>query len=387
MLHQTAEAQSIKGKVKNSNNEPLTGASVHWLSSAIGTSTDSAGQFEIQLPKESIKKLVISFVGYQSDTLTITNENAIEVKLTGTKELGEVVVKGKRPGIYISEINPVKTEVITQVELKKAACCDLAGCFETQASVQPQTTNVITNSKELRILGLSGVYNQVLIDGMPLIQGLSYTYGISSIPGTLVDNIYISKGANSVIQGFESISGQISVETKEPDRTDKLLLNVYANNFMEKHLNANYLFKYKKWSSLAAFHTVQPAKRVDRDNDKFMDLPLLTRYMIFNKWKYGNDRDWGWSSRIGIRYLNEQRIGGQTNFNIKTDKGTTNAYGSRSYGQKPVIVSTISIKLHSLALHFIKTSTHFLVPQNIQPIKQMCMQTCSMNYCTKKNTL
>lgn len=83
MLHQTAEAQSIKGKVKNSNNEPLTGASVHWLSSAIGTSTDSAGQFEIQLPKESIKKLVISFVGYQSDTLTITNENAIEVKLTG----------------------------------------------------------------------------------------------------------------------------------------------------------------------------------------------------------------------------------------------------------------------------------------------------------------
>lgn len=346
MLHQTAEAQSIKGKVKNSNNEPLTGASVHWLSSAIGTSTDSAGQFEIQLPKESIKKLVISFVGYQSDTLTITNENAIEVKLTGTKELGEVVVKGKRPGIYISEINPVKTEVITQVELKKAACCDLAGCFETQASVQPQTTNVITNSKELRILGLSGVYNQVLIDGMPLIQGLSYTYGISSIPGTLVDNIYISKGANSVIQGFESISGQISVETKEPDRTDKLLLNVYANNFMEKHLNANYLFKYKKWSSLAAFHTVQPAKRVDRDNDKFMDLPLLTRYMIFNKWKYGNDRDWGWSSRIGIRYLNEQRIGGQTNFNIKTDKGTTNAYGQTANIQQPELWTKTSYRFN-----------------------------------------
>lgn len=393
MQPQTTKAQSIKGKVKNSNNEPLTGASVHWLRSAIGTSTDSSGQFELQLPKESIKKLVISFVGYQSDTITITNETAIEVKLSGTKQLGEVVVKGKRPGIYISEISPIKTEVITQVELKKAACCDLAGCFETQASVQPQTTNVITNSKELRILGLSGVYNQVLIDEMPLIQGLSYTYGISSIPGILVDNIYISKGANSVIQGFESISGQISVGTKEPDNTDKLLLNVYANSFLEKHLNANYTFKYKKWSNLTAFHTVQPANRIDRDNDKFMDLPLLTRYMIFNKWKYGNDRDWGWSSRIGIRYLNEQRIGGQTNFNIKTDKGTTNAYGQtaniqqRSYGQKPVIVSTISIKLHSLAHHFIKISTRFLVLQNTLPIKQMFMQTCSMNYCTKKNTL
>lgn len=120
--------------------------------------------------------------------------------------------------------------------MRKAACCDLAGCFETQTTVQPQTTNVITNSKELRILGLSGVYNQVLIDGFPIIQGLSYTYGISSIPGTLVDNIYVSKGANSVLQGYESISGQINVETKEPDKTDKLLLNVYMNNFLKSIL-------------------------------------------------------------------------------------------------------------------------------------------------------
>ena len=236
-------AQSLKGKVVSENNIPLAGASVHWLNLPNGTITDSLGIFELQFSKNSIKKLVVSYVGYRSDTITITNENAIEVKLTWTKPLGEVVVKGKRPGIYISEISPIKTEVITQVELKKAACCDLAGCFETQSSVQPRSTNVITNSKELRILGLSGVYNQVLIDGMPIIQGLTYTYGISSIPGTLVDNIYISKGANSVIQGYESISGQINVETKEPDRTDKLLLNVYANNFMEKHLNANYAFK------------------------------------------------------------------------------------------------------------------------------------------------
>ncbi|MFX8246739.1 hypothetical protein ABTL56_19570, partial [Acinetobacter baumannii] len=85
---------------------------------------------------------------------------AVEIRLAEGKQLGEVIVTGKRPGIYISEISPIKIEVITKVELKKAACCDLAGCFETQASVQPQTTNVITNSKELRILGLSGVYNQ-----------------------------------------------------------------------------------------------------------------------------------------------------------------------------------------------------------------------------------
>lgn len=336
LLVHVAHAQTVKGKVTNSSKEPLAGASVYWPGPTIGTVTDSTGFFELQIIQDPVKKLVISFVGHQSDTITITNQNFIEVMLNETKQLGEVVVRGqRRPGIYISEINPIKTEVITQVELKKAACCDLAGCFETQASVQPQTTNVITNSKELRILGLSGVYNQVLIDGMPLIQGLSSTYGISSIPGTLVDNIYVSKGANSVLQGYESISGQINVETRDPDKTYKLLLNVYSNNFMEKHFNANYAFKKNKWSNLTALHTVQPANRIDRDNDKFMDLPLLTRYMVFNKWKYGNDRDWGWSSRIGIRYLNEQRIGGQTFFNAENDKGTTNAYGQTVNIQQP----------------------------------------------------
>jgi outer membrane receptor for ferrienterochelin and colicin len=213
----------------------------------------------------------------------------------------------------------------------------LAGCFETQTTVQPQTTNVITNSKELRILGLSGVYNQVLIDGFPMIQGLSYTYGISGIPGTLVDNIYVSKGANSVLQGFESISGQINVETKEPDKTDKLLLNLYMNNFAEKHLNANYAFKKNKWSNLSSFHTVQPANKIDRDKDNFLDLPQLTRYMVSNKWKYGNDKDWGWNTRIGIRFMNEQRIGGQTFYNSTTDKGSTTIYGQSVQINQPEI--------------------------------------------------
>ena len=285
-------AQALKGKVTDNNNNPLPGASVYWLDTAIGTTSNEQGAFEIQLVSQPEKKLLVSFTGYQSDTITVKDQNYIEVKLQDAKVLNEIVVKSERPGTYISSLYPIKTEVITKTELTKAACCDLAGCFETQGTVQAVTTNVVTNSKELRILGLSGIYNQVLLDGMPLIQGLSYTYGISSIPGTLVDNIYISKGANSVLQGYESISGQINVETKEPDNTDKLLLNVYTNNFMEKQFNANYAFKKGKWSDLFAFHTTQPANKVDRDHDIFLDVPLLTRYMIFNKWKYGNDRDW-----------------------------------------------------------------------------------------------
>ena len=356
-------SQSILGKVTNENNEPLVGANVFWANTTIGTTTGVKGEFELSTKGISNKLLIASYVGHIVDTLEIANQTFVVFKLSESQTLNEVVVKGQRDGVIISDLEPIKTEQITQTELGKAACCDLAGCFETQTTVQPQTTNVITNSKELRILGLSGVYNQILIDGFPMIQGLTYTYGISSIPGTLVDNIYVSKGANSVLQGFESISGQINVETKEPDKTDKLFLNTYINSFSEKHLNANYAAKKGKWSNLTAFQTVQPANEFDRDNDSFLDLPKLTRYMISNKLKFGNDKDWGWNSRIGLRYVNEQRIGGQTFFNEKTDMGSTEAYGQMVNINQPEIWTKTGYRLNDRH-NFVLFASSFYQIQN-----------------------
>ncbi len=327
-------AQPVNGKVTNEASLPLQGASVTWLSNRKGTVTNDSGEFVITLPKKGPAILLISFVGYMTDTLTITDTSFLVISLKSISKIDSVTVQRSRRPSYISA-NPIKTEVITSLELKKAACCDLAGCFDTQASVQPQTTNIITNSKELRILGLSGIYNQVLIDGFPLVQGLTYTYGISSIPGPLVENIWVAKGANSVLQGYESISGQINVLTKEPDKADKLFVNGYINGFGEKQLNAFYAIKAKKWSNLTAFHMVQPAGRVDKDGDTFLDLPLLTRYMISSRWKKGEENLWGWSTQIGVRYLSERRIGGQTNFNYQQDKGTSNAYGQAVDIQQP----------------------------------------------------
>ena len=203
------QAQTLKGLVLNSDYEPLVGVSVFWLESKVGTITDSTGYFEIQKDWNS-ELLVAEYVGFGSDTLLIEKQTRVSFTLQSINELASITVSGERSGVIISNEQTIKTERITEVELTKAACCDLAGCFETQTTVQPQVTNVITNSKELRIMGLSGVYNQVLIDGLPMIQGLTYTYGISTIPGTLVENIYVSKGANSVLQGYESISGQIN---------------------------------------------------------------------------------------------------------------------------------------------------------------------------------
>jgi outer membrane receptor for ferrienterochelin and colicins len=332
-------AQKIEGKVTDIKNDALIGASVYWLDNAQGTMTDNNGNFSIALNENSTKKLVASYVGYKSDTIEITNQKFVNFKLAAIKTLNEVVITDERDGIILSNLDPIKTEIITQTELKKAACCDLAGCFETQLTVQPQTSNVITNAKELRILGLSGVYNQVLVDGFPMIQALSYTYGISGIPGTLVENIFVSKGANSVLQGYEGISGQINVITKDAGNTDKLLLNVYVNSFMEKQMNVNYAFKKGKWRNITAVQTVQPANKTDNDKDNFLDLPLLTRYLIYNKLNYGKESDWGWSTMIGLKFLNEERIGGQYTYNAKTDQGNTSVYGQTVNFTQPEIYS------------------------------------------------
>lgn len=346
--------QVVNGKILNNNEEPLIGASIYWLGTNMHTIADDLGQFQLKTVANN-SLLVASYVGYQSDTLEIAKGTGQITFILGEDNiLAEVVVQGKQDAVIISNINPIKTEQITQTSLKQAACCDLAGCFGGQTSVKPQTTNVITNSKELRILGLSGVYNQVLIDGFPMIRGLSYTYGISSIPGTIVDNIYISMGANSVLQGYESISGQINVETKKPLNTDKLFLNVYLNSFMEKHINLNYAFKKGRWNSLTAFHTVQPADRFDKDGDTFLDVPLLTRYSFTNKWSYGNSNEWGWHSQIGFRLLNEKRLGGQVNFEAD-DKGSTAVYGQHVQMNQPEIWTKTGYKwddVHHLNFYF-----------------------------------
>lgn len=328
-------AQQITGKVFNEQQEAIIGANIYWAGTTIGTTSDNEGRFHIFKERVVSNQLVASYVGMEPDTIVVTSINDLTFQLKTSYTLEKIVVSGQQDAVIISNIKTIKTEQITETSLRQAACCDLAGCFGGQATVQAQTTNVITNAKELRILGLSGVYNQVLLDGFPMFKGLAYTYGISSVPGTMVQNIFISKGANSVLQGYESISGQINVQTKNPSNTDKLLVNGYINSFMEKHVNINHAFQKGSWNSLVSAGMVQPAKKVDGDKDNFLDLPLLTRYTFNNKWTYGNPNEWGWNSQINLRYINEKRIGGQTHFNPTLDQGSLEVYGQTVQFNQP----------------------------------------------------
>jgi outer membrane receptor for ferrienterochelin and colicin len=337
----SASAQSVSGKVTDSDGIPLMGANILWFGTTEGTGTNEDGEFVLSVDGISDKRLIVSYIGYLPDTIAVEGRQQLTIQLSQSHILNTVEIREDRPGYFISAINPVKTEVITQKELTKAACCDLAGCFNTQGSVQPTTTNIITNTSELRILGLSGVYNQILVDGMPLVQGLSYTYGVTSIPGTLIDNIYISKGANSVLQGFESISGQINVELKEPKASERFLANAFINSFLEKQFNANFAHSWNKWHTLIAAHVTQPANKHDQDGDRFLDLPLLRRYSLFNKWQYGDQNAWGWHSMIGLRFVHEERTGGQLDFNPDNTQQGLSIYGQTvKFSQPEIYIKT-----------------------------------------------
>ena len=344
--------QSIKGKIFGetpSGNEILPGATLTLLGTTQGVVSNEFGVFELTVPNAAEARLVVSFLGFQADTVAVQGRTYFSIYLSpDSKNLEAATIVAKQGGSFISALQGIKVEVINQKELTKAACCDLAGCFETQGTIQAQTTNLLLNSKELRILGLSGTYNQILVDGMPMILGGSFTYGISSIPGTLVDQIFVAKGANSVLQGFESISGQVNVVLKDPKPDkEKVLLNAYLNSFGEKHLNANFSTTLgKNWKSLTSLHLVQPASKRDRDEDTFLDLPLLTRLAIYQKFTLGDEQTAGWSSKIGLRYLDEKRIGGQSDFDAKRDQGSNQVYGQVVQYQQPELYTKTAYRFN-----------------------------------------
>jgi outer membrane receptor for ferrienterochelin and colicins len=333
-------AQYFYGQVTDQKEVPLPGATVAWVGTSIGARTDEKGDFIIPLPPDtSLGNWAIAAIyGPARDTFRIDDLKSYwSLMMSAEVTLKEVTIQDEVTGAYISVLQPIKTEIINRAELRKAACCDLAGCFETQSTVQPTTTNILTNARELRILGLSGVYNQVLVDGLPLIQGLTYTYGTGTIPGSMLENIWVVKGANSVLQGYEGMVGQITVFPREGGIAEPVTADMLVNSFGEKHINAALATKKTRWTNYLALHASLPGSRWDRDDDTFLDLPLLKRYSGYNKWRYRKENENGFSAFIGARYVQEERIGGQTSFQPKTDEGTLNAYGQTVRFSQPEI--------------------------------------------------
>jgi len=322
--------ETVKGVVLETGPKgqfvPLTGASVMWLGTREGVLTDASGVFHIR-PTEKSNRLVVSYTGYRPDTLEVGTGRELRIILASDRQLREVTVTTKMRSTYLSGINPIRMQVMTEKELFKAACCNLSESFETNPSVDVSYNDAVTGSKQIQLLGLSGIYTQLRVENLPGPRGLATAMGLNSIAGPWVESIQLTKGIGSVANGFESIAGQINIELKKPEAGEKWFVNGYVNHMGKTDLNLNASARVGKyWHAGILLHDDFYAdKRRDENRDGFRDLPYGNQFSIINRWKFDNGN--GWMAQLGFKFLSDERTGGETGFEPAKDKYTTNKYG------------------------------------------------------------
>lgn len=322
--------QEISGYVHELNEQhnkiPLTGANIYWDGTQQGTVSDENGKFTISISEKLPKALITSFVGYVNDTTSVLNgQEKIEVVLSINKTLDEFVVSERQQSSFVSQIDPLLVQNITGAELTKAACCNLSESFETNASVDVSISDAVSGAKKIELLGLHGKYSQLMTENIPNLRGLAITYGLGYIPGSWMESIQISKGTSSVVNGYESTTGQINIEYKKPDGEEKLYLNAYANQIGKFEGNFNGRVKINdKWSTMLLAHGETFNNKIDNNGDSFIDVPLIQQYNLLNRWKYFGDN---FRTQFGFQVLEENRNAGQTGFNIGENPGNSTYYG------------------------------------------------------------
>lgn len=319
----------VKGRVVESAQDkktvtPLPGVTVFWDHTSIGSSTDENGLFSIPSSSET-NRLVVTAVGYKSDTLVIKDTTKfLTIKLRGGIELNEVEVVYETTGTELSYLNPIKMETLNERSLMKAACCNLSESFETNPSVDVNFADAVTGTKQIQMLGLSGQYAQITKENMPYMRGLANGYGLSFVPGTWIQSIQLSKGAGSVINGYESLTGQINTELQNPETSDRLHFNTFVNQNArnEYNLNVKHRFNEKFAVGLLSHMSFNPLKE-DMNHDGFMDIPTGKQYNVMNKYAFNNGKNF--EAQFGGSYLIDERNGGQIHPSTQTD---TTVHGS-----------------------------------------------------------
>jgi outer membrane receptor for ferrienterochelin and colicin len=306
---------TISGMIYEQNSsgklEPLTGANVYLVESLAGTSTDLDGYFSFKKPLDvDSELLVVSYMGYSNDTIDMAGQSIVSVVMKTNFIMNEVEIVHKRKTTEISFINPIKVQTIGEKELCKAACCNLSESFETNPSVDAGATDAVTGTKKIEMLGLAGPYVQVTRENMPYIRGLAAVYGFSYTPGTWIESIQLNMGTGSVVNGPESITGQINVEVKKPELSEKLNLNLYSNAAGRFEANANHASQINdRWGTAILLHGNYQNSLQDRNKDNFQDMPQNTQLIAMNRWKYKSED--GKFAQFGIKGTYIDKSSGQ----------------------------------------------------------------------------
>jgi outer membrane receptor for ferrienterochelin and colicin len=318
-------SQKISGTIRDERTKrPLEGVVIRTLSGTSGAVTDSIGRFSM-VCEDSL--LIVTYVGYRTDTLTAgVLSGTLFLKSDLTTSTIDVV--GDAAATSISLLDAKNLQVLGKKELCKAACCNLSESFETNASVDGSFTDAITGTRQIRMLGLEGYYSQITLDNIPNVRGLSGIYGLGYIPGPWVDGIYLSKGVGSVTSGYESITGQINVATKNTSSAETLHINAYTSNSGRQELNViwnptklsphedhehDHDHHHERFISTSILaHGAYSGTRTDMNGDGFMDNPLFKNLIIQNDWSIEPFE--GLTALFTGRYLNNNNTSGQLEY-------------------------------------------------------------------------
>lgn len=312
----------ITGVVLDENGNPMIGANVYWAGAGVGVATDMDGQFSLMPVKKSLytasrkggeqeppRLLVASFVGYHNDTVEVKDRTPLTIVLIPEAILDEVTITERKQGVLKSRTSAFDTQTIGTEELCRAACCNLSEAFETNASVDVAYADAATGAKQIRLLGLSGTYVQLIQENTPAVRGLAQNFGLEYIPGPWMNSIQVSKGTSSVINGYEATSGQINVELLKPQTQNPLSINLMLNS--ELHAEANIMggWKLKEhlYTGLLA-HYQEGFMAMDDNHDGFADMPKSRNANLANRWFYKHG---DYTFQAFVRGLYDRRRGGQ----------------------------------------------------------------------------
>ncbi len=303
----------------------IPGANIVWAGTTTGTSTNNAGYFTLKRVRGH-NLLIASFVGYTPDTVRVEpGEEYIEITLLENSMIGEITVTGRASGTHIDRAATIATVNITAAELCKAACCNLSESFVTNASVDVNYADAATGAKQIQLLGLAGSYVQILTENIPSIYGLGAAYGLSYIPGPWMESIQVSKGTSSVRNGNESITGQINVEYKKPATSEIIFVNGFVSDAGKIETNANASLKLNDyWSTMLLAHGETQSGAADHNSDGFRDEPDVRQYSLLHRWDYLSTN---LTFRAGVKFMKEERIGGQFEYDRNNANTWDNGYG------------------------------------------------------------
>ena len=242
--------------------------------------------------------------GAQVDTTGIYGEKKDTLEAT--------VFTARQEGTFLARGKDLRTEVISAAGLCKMACCNLAESFENSASVTVGYSDAVTGARQIRLLGQSGIYTQMLDENRPVMRGLSAPFGLNYVPGQWLESIQIAKGVTSVINGVESMTGQINMEHRKPTDEKPLFLQASAMGDSKCDLNIASAFQFDElqtWSTIILAHLDGNFKSMDMNGDGFMDDPQQLNIALSNRWLYFSQT--GAQVRFGIRAIQDNRLGGQ----------------------------------------------------------------------------